>query len=410
MLNHPNAVPIGLHSGCSIGSQEYPYLGPGGEALDNIGNIVAAFDEPSSEWVKGQRVKLYKMRRTIGRFYDRVRPCGRYQKGGNSETIPIVKSKNNSVYYSGLQTCKSVWACPVCSMKINHQRAQEVRHMLSNAILEDGYKGLFITLTMPHYKNENLRRLRDDVTKAFTAMLNQRIYKGKNGLKGQYGVLGFIKALEVKKSLQNGWHPHLHICFVLDPKTSDNIQGFAESLIQLWTDILNKRTGRKALRRAQQYVEIYDIDGISDYATKWDVAKELVESHKKDNGAGTPVFGLIEAFQETGDEQLINDFVCFAKAFKGANQLTYSRGFKKQFLRGMDEKTDAEACTDMEVDEVLLELEKNVFKELHKQRAEAHFLNLVQYHPGEVREFLREKVPNAVNVARSGDPPKYVVV
>lgn len=405
---------------CFIGSPQQTRSAASGEALDNIGKFAVQAPEEAAEWVKFQRNKLYGIRRTIGSFYDRVKPCGHYPiKKGND--IPVVRGKNKSVYYTQLQQCKSVWACPICSMKINKRRTEEVRNMLTNAIT-DGFKVVVLVLTLPHYSNEKLHYLEKAVTESFRAITADVNYKGqyrsrggesvlvKNGLKQKFGVEGFIKALEVKKSLANGWHPHLHVAFVLDPKTETHLQEFAEGVIKLWTDTLNERTGKKALRRCLSYTEVYDVAGISDYTTKWDIAKELVDSNSKDDGRGLPVFKLIELLQETGEAQYQDDFLTYIKAFKGKSPLTFSNGFKKKFLRGMEEKTDAEACSDGEIEEMLFSMSYDIFKQIQRAKKEAHLLNLVQYHPERVRGFLKEQVPDAINVARPEEPPRFVKV
>jgi hypothetical protein len=389
--------------------------------LDNIGISTVHPSNEAVEWAKFQRNKLFNLRQTIGEFYAKVRPCGHYpiKKANN---VPIVRGKNKSVFYSQLQTCKSRWACPICSMNINRKNADIVRDILYNAVVVDGNKAIVFALTLPHYKNDNLEKLSKFVVDAFSAITGDVKYKGQHrtrkgvkmittkGLKQEFGVEGFIKALEVKRSRTFGWHPHIHVAVILNPATETHIQEFAESFIELWTKHVNLTCKKKAKRWCQDYQEIYDINGISDYTTKWDVAKELVESGKKEDGSGIPVFKLIEMFQETGDMEYIDDFLTYAKAFKGKSPITYSTDLKKKFLRGVEEKSDQEACAEEEIEKILLSMSYEMFKQIRSKRQAAHLLNLAQFHPEQVRDFLKEITPTAINVAPEDEPDRYILL
>jgi hypothetical protein len=64
-----------------------------------------------------------------------VRTAARRQR--NCGVVPIgteveVRIKDDSAYYCGLETCGNVWLCPVCSAKIHHRRADELRAALAS--------------------------------------------------------------------------------------------------------------------------------------------------------------------------------------------------------------------------------------------------------------------------------------
>ena len=57
----------------------------------------------------------------------RQRNCGAVPVGDQVE----IRIKDGSAYYCGLETCGNVWLCPVCSAKIHHRRAAELREALA---------------------------------------------------------------------------------------------------------------------------------------------------------------------------------------------------------------------------------------------------------------------------------------
>ena len=54
----------------------------------------------------------------------RVFKCGKVPTSSNVEVLGYVNT--DKTHYSGLQSCGSVWACPVCASKISERRRLEV--------------------------------------------------------------------------------------------------------------------------------------------------------------------------------------------------------------------------------------------------------------------------------------------
>lgn len=366
------------------------------------------------------RKTLFKLRRDIGKVYSRVKPCGQYLANKNS-CVDVAVGQKGGIFYSGLQTCKSAWACPVCSLKISQQRAIEVRGMLENA-LQGGCSAMFITLTLPHSEFDSLPELLKAVNGSFRAITNNSAYKGKHrkykgrkyletGLKQDYDIQGFIRALEVKKGAF-GWHPHLHVVFVAGC-TPESFEDFAESFIQLWQHTLLNKFGRTASRAAQDWQHCNDSEGITDYITKWDIAQELTGAHKKERGGLTP-FQIFEKYQQTGCEQSLKDFLHYCHTFKGVRQLSPSRGFRDKFAGGLAEMSEEEICKDEKIIQLLLSLEKTVFKSLVVQGKESDFINLIEgmikedsFNYEEIEVFLHENSTLLLTCDWSGDVPIY---
>ncbi|KKM18876.1 hypothetical protein LCGC14_1661270, partial [marine sediment metagenome] len=302
-------------------------------------------------------------------FIPRVKPCGCYPIN-KANDIEVVRGESGRSFFTGLQHCKSVWTCPVCSLKISLERALEVQDICVNAF-EEGLNASFVTLTIPHQIFDKCVDLKKTVSNSWRKVTNSRAYKD---LKIKYKIRGYIRALEITKG-SNGWHPHLHVLFLADASKGE-IVAMSESIINQWLAVLG--SGDRAASRAAQNLQlVYNSDGIEDYITKWDLSKELTEGHTKKTSR-TPLM-IFKEFQSTGDEDLLNDYKEFARAFHGARQLTFSRGLKEEFLK-IGDMTDEEIVKDEKVDEVLFVLSPGLWKDIVRNNLEAAILNAYDEH------------------------------
>jgi len=89
---------------------------------------------------------------------DRMLACGaRSRRRDGSVTVV---ADNGRAGYKNLQACGSVWACPVCSGKIQRFRAVELGGVLVWARRE-GHTIALVTLTVRHKKRQPLRNVED---------------------------------------------------------------------------------------------------------------------------------------------------------------------------------------------------------------------------------------------------------
>jgi hypothetical protein len=137
---------------------------------------------------------------------ERQRNCGVLPVGSQVE----IRLKEGSAYYCGVETCGNVWLCPVCSSKIHHRRADELRTAL--AIWEQaGHAASLVTITIPHNRDDTLSRLvgaeRAVWKKVSAGAAWQR-------LKRRLGIVGYVMALEITWGDEHGWHPHYHVLLV----------------------------------------------------------------------------------------------------------------------------------------------------------------------------------------------------
>ena len=137
---------------------------------------------------------------------ERQRNCGAVPVGSQVE----IRIKDGSAYYCGVETCGNVWLCPVCSAKIHHRRADELRAAL--AFWEaGGHAASLVTITVPHDLDDRLSRLVNAERAAW-----KRVTAGAawQRLKRRLGIVGHIIALEFTWGDDHGWHPHYHVLLV----------------------------------------------------------------------------------------------------------------------------------------------------------------------------------------------------
>ncbi|RYF42549.1 MAG: hypothetical protein EOO38_19610, partial [Cytophagaceae bacterium] len=102
------------------------------------------------------RVQRFMLQSVARRFLpgSRTDKCMRLRQG--SKEIQVWQSKEHkTTSYSGLQTCGSVWACPVCSAKIAERRRVEIIAAMAAHKAAGGCMHL-LTLTAPHQRSDAL--------------------------------------------------------------------------------------------------------------------------------------------------------------------------------------------------------------------------------------------------------------
>jgi len=265
------------------------------------------------------------------------------QKGKQIEVWKSHEFKTAS--FVGLQTCGSVWACPVCAAKIAERRRAEVVAAMA-AHKAAGGSVTLLTLTAPHQRTDNLADLLAKLKKALNSFKNDRHVKA---IFKAMGIIGDIKALEVTHGRlspsNNGWHPHYHVL---------QFGGLGEALVALdWLqmvdmeDVLYQRWAAACVRAGlgepsrAHGLKLDDGSKAAKYVSKWGLEDEMTKGHTKKALHGETPFDFLRAYlADPNDKQAGALFREFAETFKGKRQLVWSRGLKKRYAIG--ELTDEE--------------------------------------------------------------------
>lgn len=278
----------------------------------------------------------------------------------NIGQVSIHKSiEHKTAFFGGLMTCGNVWACPVCSAKVQERRREEICRAVVWSY-EASKQAAMVTLTFPHTKNEKLEVL---LKKQADALARFRRGSPWTRFKNKVGFAGLIRALELTYG-SNGWHPHTHELWFVSGEC--NVEDEKDFIISRWLKCcieagLVDPSNEVQIAAFKLYsVDIKDRCDSSDYLAKnddakhWGVDREIAKAtSKQGKAAGLHPFGLL-ALARDGDKKSGALFVEFSKTMKGKRQLFWSHGLKKTV--GIDDITDEEIADKKEDDADLLGL------------------------------------------------------
>lgn len=277
----------------------------------------------------------------------------------------VVISVNAGVaHYSGLTTCGSIWACPVCSAKIRNTRAEEISAGAARWDLA-GNSVYMITLTAPHDLGMKLSPLMGTIADSFRKVISGRSWLA---LKARVGIVGTVRSVEITHGA-NGWHPHLHVLVFIEGDPG------ARGLVDLGQHFRGKwgRAIVAAGYRAPDEQHGVVIDRCTSaaeagaYIAKTQdgkgVGNELARGDLK-SGRGehrTPL-EILEAFRWTGDAADLGLWRTYEKATKGRQAITWSRGLRQ--LLAVEERTDEEVAAEEIGGEVLVMIDRDDWRKV----------------------------------------------
>lgn len=298
------------------------------------------------------RVQRFMLQSVARRFLpgSRTDKCMRLRQG--SKQIQVWQSiEHKTTSYSGLQTCGSVWACPVCSAKIAERRRVEIIAAMAAHKAAAGCMHL-LTLTAPHQRSDALGDLLAKQAVALKKMFSDKTVRK---VFAELGVVGQIRALEVThgrlSERNNGWHPHYHLLLfsgagvALGNATADQVHQWTNRLYERWLACcLGAGLGAPSYEHG---LKLDDGSKAASYVSKWGLEDEMTKGHSKKAFEGETPFDFLRAYLvDKTDKQAGALFKEFAETFKGKRQLHWSPGLKKRFAIG--ESTDDELAVQME--------------------------------------------------------------
>lgn len=319
------------------------------------------------------RAMKYRLRNTAGRLLPRqslpgadgvvreiahrVGRCG-HQLVGTSAALVLGEGGARIL---GVETCGSVWLCPVCSARIAEHRRSEIEKMLTGHVQGrrmrlvpsddvfapaewEAYQAppgavLMATLTVPHRSWDNLARLRADVAECWTRTVRGAPW---DRWRARAGIVGVIRSMEVTHG-RNGWHPHLHVLILAGDISADLLDDFRVWLAERW----RKFVAATGLGETNGHgVDVYRasrVEDAGDYVAKWGCDSELTKWHVKGaRGRNRSPWELLAAAAD-GDAEARMRWREFAAVFAGTRHITMSHGLRALYLSGV-ELSDAEIC------------------------------------------------------------------
>lgn len=268
---------------------------------------------------QGWKTAKKRLRRAAAKLLpgEAVARCGaclsRTMTAGNMSYAGITKSDAGAAW-SGVVTCQSVWHCADCATKIARERQKAVA-LMTQRQMDAGATVAMVTLTVSHGLGDDPGELRRQVAAIWRKVVAGKAWKNQCRA---YAVTGGLRALEVTHG-RNGWHPHLHVLIYFQ---LSHITDFCDWLIARWC-----RTAERDGLRADLKVQVAKVADrpktAGDYVTKGGIDWELTHAHtKKAKGGGRAPFQILADYTEHQRPRDAALFRAYAKAFKGARQLT----------------------------------------------------------------------------------------
>lgn len=241
--------------------------------------------------------------------------------------------------YAGLQTCGSVWLCPVCSRKISEVRRTELNDLLSWS-RDQGFFPVMLTLTARHSREDALA---DQLARMKSAKRRLRQRRDWKNLKDR--IVGTVTATEVTHGERAGWHTHFHEIIVVRASSEDEAVSLVQTLRNGWLVSLATE-GLDGI--AERAFQVQGAAAAGNYVGKWGAAEEVALAGQKKGRTGGRTAAQLLHDSSMGDERAGQLWQEFGRAFKGSRQLVWSNGFKK--LIGIEEVDDEAAAEDRESD------------------------------------------------------------
>jgi len=259
-----------------------------------------------------------------------------------------------SAYFGNVQTCKSPWACPVCSRKIRQRHALEAETALQKHIAGGG-AALMGLLTVPHQKADRLSDLLEAVQEAWSYVTTHSTWARKR--KG-WAYAGFIRSIEITHG-PHGWHPHVHYVLCTDRiLTTAERRACATLLHRLFAKAVEARGLRRPLRGLCRLEPVRSAEKAGQYVAKgdagkdWNAALELMRHDLKEQRHDEPTrhdhvtpFEILDRYATYGQEADSDLWYEYEQATRGVRSVTWSQGqYDLRDRYDVEEQTDEEAA------------------------------------------------------------------
>lgn len=259
---------------------------------------------------------------------ERVRKCGKVPHGFE---LPLVESPGGGYRLTGLCTCHSVWACPICAPEIRAAWGGRIAAGIL-ARLGDGGGVSFGTSTLSHAKAQPLRSTYGLVVSCWHAVSTD---KSVRKFRKAHGWSGFIRTSEVTWGQRSGWHPHMHwLDWWEDVPSSEELRSYQDVVYGAWSRAVVRIGGRYSSPGNGVLVlpvsENDDSEKLGNYLTDItprSAAFELTSiSTKAARLEGMAPFQLLAKVYGPGSKPWVDLWWEYEQATKGRRMIGASRG------------------------------------------------------------------------------------
>lgn len=254
-----------------------------------------------------------------------------WMKTHTAENVVIRLSTNdiNSEASIGrVQTCRSIWACPVCAPRLATEKGKEIQQAIAWGDANDLIP-VMVTLTARHNYRMPLKSFKTAFKAAWSHFTNRRAWRA---FKENFGVIHHVANREITYG-KSGWHYHMHFLIWMERRAIALAggQGVEKVLTPDWLDAL-RREGLSGLDDVALKVTAHGNVG-EKYLTKLgltvssdddDLHYELTGTmNKKDSRT---IWDILR-HASYGDKESARLYIEFVEAMQGDNFLTWSHDF-----------------------------------------------------------------------------------
>jgi hypothetical protein len=294
---------------------------------------------------------LRRLRRTAVKLRvnpkDRIKACGAPAK---SEVEVISTSMGSK--FRGLWSCDQVHKCPCCAAKIQYRRTSEIAKIIG----AKGRWSIYLTLTLEHSRDDNLKNLLKTLSKCWNRLRNGTF--GRRSKK--YGQIGFVRTLDLTFSNKSGFHPHYAILLTFEEApTQEQIQELKKLCFENWKAAV-KIEARNAVESGFYFDTITNPDDTAAYLAKinsiaWEVGSN---TFKKAANGHLNQWQILEMAENSS--YFAKVWRDYEVGIKGSRAIHYSKNFKNL----LEESEEEEILEDNA--NVLLKLRSSLYWHIRK--------------------------------------------
>lgn len=231
--------------------------------------------------------------------------------------------------FVGLQTCKRVWDCPVCSNRRAWHRRQDLQKLVEYA-QKAGLTLVMLTLTSSHDLETTLKEQRRMMKKAKGSLTTRAGFK--KGILPR--LVGSVTATEVTHGRFSGWHLHFHYILLVDLRDlpPDNREDEAQRLGEMAWPAWEGAATNAGLHVNRKAYSVEVGEAVARYPADkekleggWTLADEATRGAAK-GGVGRHPFELLRLSCDEADESAKALFQEYSRDIKGASALYWSKG------------------------------------------------------------------------------------
>lgn len=268
-----------------------------------------------------------------------------------SPTVQVSARSDGGVSLSGVATCGSVWACPVCSARVCAERAEQVIALVDSWGRD---RCIMLTATVRHSATDTLSREIRGVARAWQALWAGRAVAEA---RERWGIGPWVRAIEATHGA-NGWHVHVHAIICLSTPLGADWSEMREQWSTRWRDSVARHIGVDAMPSDEHGVSIEPVH-VASYIAK--LGLEVSGARKQAHSHGSRHPWDIALGAASGDPMSVMLWREYVLGTRGRRQLTWSRGARHMA------RTDAEIVSEAEGGALLLEYSPEQWRRLAEQ-------------------------------------------